>query len=605
MPSVRSAPERFVARHQTAARAPRSNNWLIGGLLVATAAASTAALIRMLDRDDRPMPVAAVQPQPQPEPKPAPVVEPPKPAALPAVANGPRRRRRTSGRSAGDGRPQGGAEVDRAQAATATEGRAEAAAEEDGVGTGVRGRRDQSDAGRWRGCPARTAGTQWLGDDHDDHDHVRRSRRRSRSTDRRARSFRHQSRWGRARSTRCRHSARHRRRVTHDVRNQSPHWGAPLTACEAVIAQRCQLGEKDARPERSRSRSRSTKARARVVCASPATRSASPAACSSAVGGVRTRVAPDVGTVAVTATIRFKPTSLRSTVNRRRLTLVVLAALCRTAAAQTATRATRARRRRRPAPVEAPAPTRPTRCTGRRGRPACRSCTRRRCRTRHRHRSPSPSPSHKAQIHRNFAGSIQLDYMAIPTEKTGREIALDGATAEVSLKLAMDFTEQDLREREDVRRVSRRRGRHGVLRSARRRRAEHSRRSLHAGVRRVPGAPRSREPPHERQAAALRHGPHAADHASGTRACCPRRGSTTASRSTARTSSASTCQLDYAAYAIGGSARRRRSDRLRLQACRAPARATTSTTTRGPCLGGQVVASMLTDEHDVRRSARR
>jgi hypothetical protein len=28
---------------------------------------------------------------------------------------------------------------------------------------------------------------------------------------------------------------------------------------------------------------------------------------SSAVGGVRTRVAPDVGTVAVTATIRFKP----------------------------------------------------------------------------------------------------------------------------------------------------------------------------------------------------------------------------------------------------------------------------------------------------------
>jgi hypothetical protein len=53
---------------------------------------------------------------------------------------------------------------------------------------------------------------------------------------------------------------------------------------------------------------------------------------------------------------------------------------------------------------------------------------------------PEPEPGHKAQIHRNFAGSIQLDYMAIPTEKIGRDIALDGATAEVSLKLAMDFS---------------------------------------------------------------------------------------------------------------------------------------------------------------------
>ena len=86
MPSVRSAPERFVARHQTVARAPRSNNWLVGGLLVATAAAGTAALIRVLDRDDRPAPVAAVQ---QPQPTPAPVVEAPKPAALPAVATAP------------------------------------------------------------------------------------------------------------------------------------------------------------------------------------------------------------------------------------------------------------------------------------------------------------------------------------------------------------------------------------------------------------------------------------------------------------------------------------------------------------------------------------
>jgi hypothetical protein len=52
---------------------------------------------------------------------------------------------------------------------------------------------------------------------------------------------------------------------------------------------------------------------------------------------------------------------------------------------------------------------------------------------------PEPEPE-RPKLTRNFAGSIQLDYMAIPTEKTGRQVALDGATAEVSLKLAMDFT---------------------------------------------------------------------------------------------------------------------------------------------------------------------
>jgi hypothetical protein len=52
---------------------------------------------------------------------------------------------------------------------------------------------------------------------------------------------------------------------------------------------------------------------------------------------------------------------------------------------------------------------------------------------------PEPAPE-KPKLTRNFAGSIQLDYMAIPSEKTGRKVALDGATAEVSLKLAMDFT---------------------------------------------------------------------------------------------------------------------------------------------------------------------
>jgi hypothetical protein len=52
---------------------------------------------------------------------------------------------------------------------------------------------------------------------------------------------------------------------------------------------------------------------------------------------------------------------------------------------------------------------------------------------------PEPTPE-RPRLSRNFAGSIQLDYMAIPSEETGRKVALDGATAEVSLKLAMDFS---------------------------------------------------------------------------------------------------------------------------------------------------------------------
>ncbi len=43
---------------------------------------------------------------------------------------------------------------------------------------------------------------------------------------------------------------------------------------------------------------------------------------------------------------------------------------------------------------------------------------------------------------RNFAGSVQLDYLAVPTEDVGREQALDGATVELSLKLAMDFDDK-------------------------------------------------------------------------------------------------------------------------------------------------------------------
>lgn len=40
---------------------------------------------------------------------------------------------------------------------------------------------------------------------------------------------------------------------------------------------------------------------------------------------------------------------------------------------------------------------------------------------------------------RNFAGSVQLDYLAIPSRRIGRDIALDGATAELSLKLVADL----------------------------------------------------------------------------------------------------------------------------------------------------------------------
>ena len=123
---------------------------------------------------------------------------------------------------------------------------------------------------------------------------------------------------------------------------------------------------------------------------------------------------------------------------RRRLTLAVLAVLCRTAAAQTPDAppadtppapveapASAPVEAPPPAPVEtAPAPAETAPAPLPEAPPP----------------EPEPEPGHKAQIHRNFAGSIQLDYMAIPTEETGRDIALDGATAEVSMKLAMDFS---------------------------------------------------------------------------------------------------------------------------------------------------------------------
>lgn len=51
------------------------------------------------------------------------------------------------------------------------------------------------------------------------------------------------------------------------------------------------------------------------------------------------------------------------------------------------------------------------------------------------------APAAADKLERNFAGSVQLDYMAVPTERVARQQALDGATAELSLKLAMDYGE--------------------------------------------------------------------------------------------------------------------------------------------------------------------
>ncbi len=53
---------------------------------------------------------------------------------------------------------------------------------------------------------------------------------------------------------------------------------------------------------------------------------------------------------------------------------------------------------------------------------------------------PAAAADARAQdVQRNLAGSVQLDYLAVPTEDTARDQALDGATVELSLKLAMDF----------------------------------------------------------------------------------------------------------------------------------------------------------------------
>jgi hypothetical protein len=45
-----------------------------------------------------------------------------------------------------------------------------------------------------------------------------------------------------------------------------------------------------------------------------------------------------------------------------------------------------------------------------------------------------------AEIHRTIAGSVQLDYLFVPTSANARAVTFDGMTAELSLKMSIDFT---------------------------------------------------------------------------------------------------------------------------------------------------------------------
>jgi hypothetical protein len=52
----------------------------------------------------------------------------------------------------------------------------------------------------------------------------------------------------------------------------------------------------------------------------------------------------------------------------------------------------------------------------------------------------SPAPIAHAETHRTIAGSLQLDYLAVPTDRNAHTSTLDGLTAELSLKMSIDFT---------------------------------------------------------------------------------------------------------------------------------------------------------------------
>ena len=50
-------------------------------------------------------------------------------------------------------------------------------------------------------------------------------------------------------------------------------------------------------------------------------------------------------------------------------------------------------------------------------------------------------PVKALDVDRNFAGSLQLDYLAVPTTPRARGITFDGFTTELAVKLAVDFSE--------------------------------------------------------------------------------------------------------------------------------------------------------------------
>lgn len=53
---------------------------------------------------------------------------------------------------------------------------------------------------------------------------------------------------------------------------------------------------------------------------------------------------------------------------------------------------------------------------------------------------PPVMPEEKPRSSFTFAASVQLDYLAVPTDANARAITLDGATAELSLRVTKDFT---------------------------------------------------------------------------------------------------------------------------------------------------------------------
>jgi hypothetical protein len=52
------------------------------------------------------------------------------------------------------------------------------------------------------------------------------------------------------------------------------------------------------------------------------------------------------------------------------------------------------------------------------------------------------TPANADRGERNFAGSIQLDYLAVPTADHPRDLTLDAATFEASMKVTMDFSKK-------------------------------------------------------------------------------------------------------------------------------------------------------------------